>query len=304
VSKYSTRTVTASGELVPWLAVTGPLSYTPENPPDRDYYFQYGWVLPEVLNPGGDRKRHHFFGVGLKHYADDIFAFWNDARAGKQTRVHFQIGSVGRSEVTAPVAVYLHRERAYRSRPCYMLVQHGSYQCVPCEDQPEMESGIVYLYRGVQDAKIFRCLTFDGKPLPRSETAAWLAYLRTQAAVLSDSAVSFNSIHDRTSRTETGGINDCTYMTDEIARQTGLNLDDDGFARRLWWSHHQCFSLERWVAERKFGPNFAIVKTPLSNLRITTFFAGEAEAKIIDPSKLRLVEAVGCEWIPVTLIPP
>jgi hypothetical protein len=62
--------------------------------------------------------------------------------------------------------------------------------------------------------------------------------------------------------------------------------------------------LERWVAERKFGPNFAIVKTPLSNLRITTFFAGEAEAKIIDPSKLRLVEAVGCEWIPVTLIPP
>jgi hypothetical protein len=30
---------------------------------------------------------------------------------------------------------------------------------------------------------------------------------------------------------------------------------------------------------------------------ITTFFAREVEAKVIDSSKLRFVEAVGCEWI-------
>ena len=295
MSRYPTGTVTAAGEIVPWLAAAGPLSYTPENPPARDYYFQYGWILPEVLKPDGDR-RHHYFGVGVKDYADEVFAFWNDARVGQQTRVHMKIGSIGRSEVTAPIAVYLHRERAYRARWCYMLVQHGSYQHVPREDQPKMEDGIVYLYRGIQNAKIFRYLSFDEESFQVPETAAWEAYLRTQVAVLSDSAVSFNSIHDRTSRTETGGINDRSWMTDKIAARAGLNFDADGFSRRLWRNHHQCFALERWVAERKFGPNFVIARTPLTNIRITTFFAREAEAKVIDPGKVSLVETVGCQW--------
>jgi hypothetical protein len=43
------------------------------------------------------------------------------------------------------------------------------------------------------------------------------------------------------------------------------------------------------------------MKTPLSNIRLTTFFAGESEVKIIDPSRLSLVEAVGCQ---VKFIPP
>ncbi len=47
----------------------------------------------------------------------------------------------------------------------------------------------------------------------------------------------------------------------------------------------------------KFGPHHVVVKTPLSNIRITTFFAGESEAKIADPSRISEVKAVGCEWI-------
>jgi hypothetical protein len=43
------------------------------------------------------------------------------------------------------------------------------------------------------------------------------------------------------------------------------------------------------------------MRTPLSNIRLTTFFAGESEEKIIDPSRLCLVEAVGCQ---VEYIPP
>jgi hypothetical protein len=43
------------------------------------------------------------------------------------------------------------------------------------------------------------------------------------------------------------------------------------------------------------------METPLSNIRLTTFFAGESEVKIIDPSRLSLVEAVGCQ---MELIPP
>lgn len=294
-SKYPTGTLAASNELVPWLAATGPLAYTPEHPPSRDYYFQYGWILPQVLNAAGDRKRHRFFGRGAKGDAEEIFAFWNNARAGNRTRVHMEHGSVSPLGVTAPLAVYLHEDRVWK-RTGYMLIQHGSYQHVGRDDQPELADGFVHLYRGVQEAKVFRYFHFDVGALPTSQRAAWKAYLTTQAEVLSDSAVSFNSIHDRTSRCETGGLNDRSFVTDEIATRNGLSISDGGFSAQLWLAHHQCFSLQRRLAEWKFGPNYVVCKTPLTNIRITTFFAGEAEAKIIDPNKVERVETVGCEW--------
>lgn len=47
-------------------------------------------------------------------------------------------------------------------------------------------------------------------------------------------------------------------------------------------------------AARKFGPNYVRLRTPLSNVRITTFVCGENEVKVIDPNKLEVIEAVGC----------
>lgn len=46
---------------------------------------------------------------------------------------------------------------------------------------------------------------------------------------------------------------------------------------------------------RKFGPHHVVVKTSLSNIRITTFFAAESEVKIVDPSQISEVQTVGCE---------
>jgi hypothetical protein len=43
------------------------------------------------------------------------------------------------------------------------------------------------------------------------------------------------------------------------------------------------------------------VRTALSNIRITTFFAGESEVKIVDPSRIREVQPNGCE---VQFLPP
>jgi hypothetical protein len=56
------------------------------------------------------------------------------------------------------------------------------------------------------------------------------------------------------------------------------------------------------MGTRKFGPHYVVLKTPLSNLRITTFFAGESEVKIIDQSRVSVVETVGCqiEFMPAT----
>src|SRR2546425_13313388 len=41
--RYSTSTVRSDGGIVPWLAAEGPLAYSPENPPESNYFFQYSW---------------------------------------------------------------------------------------------------------------------------------------------------------------------------------------------------------------------------------------------------------------------
>jgi len=44
--RFSTSTLHGE-EIVPWLASAGELAYSPHSPPDRDYHFQYSWVIPE-----------------------------------------------------------------------------------------------------------------------------------------------------------------------------------------------------------------------------------------------------------------
>jgi hypothetical protein len=98
-----------------------------------------------------------------------------------------------------------------------------------------------------------------------------------------------------------GGARDGTWLGDAMATQAGLDLESPGFARDLWHAAQQAYSLDPVMGMQKFGPHHVVVKTPLSNIRLTTFFAGESEVKIIDPSRVSLVEAVGCR---VQFIPP
>ncbi len=62
-----------------------------------------------------------------------------------------------------------------------------------------------------------------------------------------------------------------------------MDIESDRFAHVLWKAATSAFSLERWVAERKFGPHFVVAKTPIANIRLTAFFAGEAEVRLVDP---------------------
>jgi len=50
----------------------------------------------------------------------------------------------------------------------------------------------------------------------------------------------------------------------------------------------------RPVAEHKFGPSRVILRTPLTNIRITSFFAHEHEARLVDPDRVEVVTAIGC----------
>jgi hypothetical protein len=68
-SRFSTRTIVNSEYLVPWLAAEGSLAYSPAEPPARDYYFQYTWILPGLFDPGVNLRQHRYFGNPLKHSA-------------------------------------------------------------------------------------------------------------------------------------------------------------------------------------------------------------------------------------------
>jgi hypothetical protein len=286
--RLTTSTVAEDGRLVPWLAATGPLSYTPENPPDRDYYFQYGWIIPDILADGTNRRLHYFFGASRKD-ARHLFSFWRAAREHTPTRLALCFGTVDAEAVTAPIAVYA-APPAYPRGPACVFMQHGSYQIVEAADQPLLGSDEVVLYRGLGEAETVRLF----QDLDARDRCVWRCYVRVQADVLSDSVRSFNSIHDRAKRCETGYIRDRTWMSDDLARRHGLDIDADGFARDLWKATHESFSLARWVAERKFGPHYVVCRTPLDNIRLTTFFAGEHEVRIISPDRVVLLERHGC----------
>jgi hypothetical protein len=133
-----------------------------------------------------------------------------------------------------------------------------------------------------------------GSGLDLGQGHVWQKYVRIQRRILSDSVLSFNSIHDRAKRCETSHIRDRTWVSDEIAADDGLDVEGDGVASDLWRVAHQSFALARWVAENKFGPHFVKFKTPIGNIRITTFFAGEHEARIIDPDRVEFLEPHGC----------
>jgi hypothetical protein len=290
--KYSTCTVSGENYFVPWLASAGPLAYTPEQPPPKDYFFQYGWVLPQIFHPEMNLRRHYYFGALYKDQARFLFPFWVRAREGHVEQTFFELGVLSQRGLKAPIAAYDHSHK-YSSSKGSLLIQHRSYQWVKCESQPHIENGQVSLYHGVDQASVFRFLRFEPEELSVADLETWRKYLSLQAEMPTDSALSFTTIHDRTKRCETSHLKDGTWLSDDLATEAGLAINLPGFARKLWAATHQSYSLERWVAENKFGPHYVVFKTPLSNIRITTFFAGKAEARVIDPSLLNLIEAIG-----------
>ena len=301
-SRISTNTVINSECLVPWLSAEAPLAYSPSEPPTRDYFFQYTWIMPGIFDPQVNLREHHYFGSPFKDGARFLFDFWADARRGDGVaeQGYCQFGFISDNELRTPIAAYHHAHR-YRDTPGFLLIQHGSYQSVSREDQPAIPSGEVLLYRGIGKATVFLCFRFRPEELSPTNEEIWRKYLRVQADMLSDSVLSFNTIHDRVKRCETAGLRDATWAADKLAMQAGLDIESPGFARELWSAAQQSYSLARVMGAGKFGPHHVVVKTPLSNIRITTFFTGEAEAKIVDPSRISEVQAVGCD---VNFTPP
>jgi hypothetical protein len=292
--RYSTSTLIDAASCVPWLAAEGPLAYTPENPPAADYFFQYGWILPEIFSFKAHKRCHHYFGAPIRDHARPLFEFWRQARRREVDRAYLSFGSFVEDRLCAPVAVYRARLHPHDESEQWLFIQHGSYQWISSADQPHVEEGHALLYRGIQTERTFRYPSVEGDRRQLANQRTWSRYLALQWRMLSDSTLSFNTIHDRTKRCETSCLNDGTWLDDQLAAEAGLDIHSDGFAHDLWEATTSAFSLERWVAEKKFGPHLVVAKTPLSNIRLTTFLAGEAEVRLVDPVRIRFLESVGC----------
>ena len=152
--RFSTSTL-AGEEFVPWLASAGELAYSPHSPPERDYYFQYSWVIPGIFHAGTSVRRHFWFGGPFKDSPEVrlLFAFWNRARRGEVDALYLSNGMAGREGVTAPLAVYRHSGVSSSTTERLVLIQHGSYLIADMESQPYIDRGEAVLYRGVQNAE-------------------------------------------------------------------------------------------------------------------------------------------------------
>ena len=286
--RFSTSTLIAGTEIVPWLAATGELAYSPHSPPERDYFFQYSWVVPGILREGTNKRRHYWFGDPSKDHPKVrlLFRFWNEARRGAYVPLFISHGVAAlATDVTAPVAAYRHHDvhPTGHTTERLFLMQHGSYHIGDIESQPRVDQGEAVLYRGIQKAE-----TYVLHRLTTVETRRRV--LEVHARSLTDSVMSFNAAHCNLMRCETGYLNDGSFLFDRLCREAGLDPDAPPIRSVIYSG----YALEEWCASRKFGPNYVKFRTPLTNLRITTFVAGETEVKVIDPNKLEVIEAVGC----------
>jgi len=282
--RFSTSTL-AGEQFVPWLAAAGELAYAPHIPPERDYYFQYSWIIPEIFNSRENVRRHFWFGSPWKDSLEVklLFSFWSRARDGAVDPLFVSNGSASPEDVTAPLGVYRHPGLNLSMGESLIAIQHGSYLIVALESQPLLDRGEAVLYRGVQKARVFTL-----QRLTTTDTRSRL--MTVHARSLEDSITSFNGAHCNVSRTETGYFNDRSFLLGKLCESADLDLNPS--ISRLLYSG---YALEEWCAARKFGPNYVKLRTPLTNIRITTFVCNETEVKVIDPNKLEVMECVGCK---------
>ncbi len=288
--KFSTATETIQNEIVPWLAAEGPLAYSPFYPPKTDYFFLYNFIVPKIFCGSVNLKQHYWFGdYNGKHCRNFrlLQDFWDKSRNGNVSPVVIQNVSAGLNNFEAPIAIFKIDSRIiYQRKPYYLFIQHGSYLLVPVQSQPLIESGFVLLYRGIGSSKKFHVYQMPEEELLLKH------YQETLKNSLVDSVTSFNTIHGSLHRTETSHLLDSSHLFSKMFSSSKLINDD---RRKFLTTIQQCYTLNKEIAKNKFGPSYVTFKTPVTNIRICTYFAGEYEVKILSLDKLMPIKAIKCK---------
>ena len=167
-----------------------------------------------------------------------------------------------------------------------MLLQHGSYLPIEVSEQPLIKDGRLVLYRGLGKKRTFSWRSWDAN-LSVRQNSILQRYFDVHCRAFSDSEVSFQIAHVWVRRAETHFIQWKMSWFD-IADEIGFDTEGGALARWLTGTYRQSFTLLQQLAAWKFGPRYVRCTTPISNVRITSFFAGESEVNVIDPRKVEI----------------
>ena len=92
----------------------------------------------------------------------------------------------------------------------------------------------------------------------------------------------------------------CAFWHTESIASFSIDQSDDveisTDLRKLQIVTNQCYTLCKNIAKNKFGPAYVAFKTPITNIRICTFFAGESEVKVLSLDKLIPIKATRCKF--------
>ena len=289
--EFITSTITSNNEIVPWLAAQGSLSYSPFLPPPTDYFFLYNFILPKIFHDKVNRQQHYWFGDYAGKKDLDVLSllnFWNSARDGCITPIFIHNAKAAMEKFAAPMAIFKFNCHAIgRPTPYYLFMQHGSYLKIHVKEQPLLESGFVLLYRGIGIAHQYR-LSY----MPEEKTLI-NRYREILLSSLSCSVISFNTAHSSIYRAETDHLRNSASIIMEVLCAKGASIDLKNFLRAV----NQSYTLKKELAEYKFGRSYVTFKTPVTNIRICSYFAGEYEVKVLSLNELIPVEAKQCKII-------
>ena len=121
----------------------------------------------------------------------------------------------------------------------------------------------------------------------------------------SDSEIAFQVAHSFVQRYETSYLADQLNWYD-LTSEFGLEVHRETIGGSIARFHSDSFGLSEQLVRLKFGPNYVKFSTPATNIRLTSFFAGEHEVNVIDRRMLEVVEAYGCaiENVDLTTVGP
>jgi hypothetical protein len=211
--------------------------------------------------------------------------FWSKAGTGEVERVYISSGERSGYGLTAPIACYKYRTD-WDNNDTYMLYQHGSYLLIKATEQPRIEDGQLVLYRGLGKKRTFSWWSIKAD-LSQKQNSLLQRFFDVHYRAFSDSEISFQIAHAWVRRSETGFIKWKLSWFD-IADEIGFDTESGFFARWLTGAYRQSFTLLKDMAALKFGPRYVQCITPINNVRITSFFAGESEVNVIDPRKVEI----------------
>lgn len=242
-----------------------------------------------IFSQNVNLRAHYWFGdFSGKNNFDVCFlrGFWEDARCGRVQSICIHEPIQDLMQLEAPIAIFKHHSKVF-SQSYYLLMQHGSYLEIPVDEQPLIEDGFVQIYRGIGAAKEFNVYRMP------EDTHLLEQYGEIYSYYFSDSTRSFISAHVNTVRCETSHLKSPTevlYLEEFHGLERSIDLT------KLQQITAQCYTLDKAIAQNKFGPAYVMFKTPVTNIQICTYFAGESEVKILSLDKLIPINATQCQF--------